>query len=124
MTVVAQRETTSTGALRARPVALWQMWESFYQKVPVGWLLLAIFVALGLAFSTSCALAQGCAMCYQTAASAGAAGRAALRHGILILLVPALTLFVAVLALIWSRRNPASRLRDQVSSGSGSPRAE
>jgi hypothetical protein len=50
------------------------------------------------------AVAQGCAMCYQNAASSGAQGRAALRHGILILLVPALSLFAGVLILI-SRRN-------------------
>ena len=51
------------------------------------------------------AAAQGCAMCYQNAAASGAQGRAALRHGILILLVPALTLFSAILVLIYRRRD-------------------
>jgi hypothetical protein len=51
--------------------------------------------------------AQGCAMCYQNAASSGARGRAALRHGILILLLPALSLFVGIFFLIFRRRNPA-----------------
>ncbi len=51
------------------------------------------------------ALAQGCAMCYQNAASSGAQGRAALRHGILILLAPALSLFAAIFVLIYRRRN-------------------
>ena len=51
------------------------------------------------------AAAQGCAMCYQNAASSGAQGRAALRHGILILLAPALSLFSAIFVLIYRRRN-------------------
>jgi len=51
------------------------------------------------------AVAQGCAMCYQNAASSGAQGRAALRHGILILLVPALSLFLGVFLLIYRRRS-------------------
>ena len=44
-------------------------------------------------------------MCYQNAASSGAQGRAALRHGILILLAPALSLFAAIFVLIYRRRN-------------------
>ena len=51
--------------------------------------------------------AQGCAMCYQNAASSGVQGREALRHGILILLVPALSLFIGIFSLIYRRRNPA-----------------
>ncbi|HXJ17815.1 MAG TPA: hypothetical protein VNM68_11555 [Candidatus Polarisedimenticolia bacterium] len=51
------------------------------------------------------AAAQGCAMCYQNAASSGAQGQAALRHGILILLIPALGLFTGIFGLIYRRRN-------------------
>jgi hypothetical protein len=51
------------------------------------------------------AAAQGCAMCYQNAAASGGQGRAALRHGILILLAPALTLFSAIFVLLHRRRN-------------------
>jgi hypothetical protein len=51
------------------------------------------------------AAAQGCAMCYQTAAASGAPGREALRHGILILLVPAASLFLGICGLIYRRRN-------------------
>ena len=47
------------------------------------------------------AAAQGCAMCYQNAAASGSAGRAALQHGILILLVPAGALFLAILSRIY-----------------------
>ena len=53
------------------------------------------------------AAAQGCAMCYQNASAAGAQGREALRHGILVLLLPTLSLFIGILALIYRRRNVA-----------------
>ena len=49
--------------------------------------------------------AQGCAMCYQSAAASGSQGSAALRHGILILLFPTVTLFLGIFGLIFSRRN-------------------
>jgi len=49
--------------------------------------------------------AQSCAMCYQGAAASGAQGSAALRHGILLLFVPAVSLFVGIFALIYHRRN-------------------
>jgi hypothetical protein len=49
------------------------------------------------------AMAQGCAMCYQTAAASGAPGREALRHGILILLLPAVGLFLGIFAFICRR---------------------
>jgi len=58
-------------------------------------ILLAAFSALALAPS---AFAQGCALCYTTAAAAGAAATRAIDMGILILLIPALLLFIAVLA--------------------------
>jgi hypothetical protein len=44
-------------------------------------------------------------MCYQGAAASGAQGGAALRHGILLLFVPAISLFVGIFALIYHRRN-------------------
>lgn len=42
-------------------------------------------------------------MCYQNAAAAGSGAQAGLRHGILILLVPALGIFGGILALIYRR---------------------
>lgn len=48
--------------------------------------------------------AQGCAMCYQSAAASGQQGREALRHGILVLLFPTLGVFVGIFGLIFSRR--------------------
>ncbi len=49
--------------------------------------------------------AQSCAMCYQAAAASGPQGSAALRHGILLLFIPAISLFVGIFALIYHRRN-------------------
>jgi hypothetical protein len=71
------------------------------------WLLAALMAA---SIALVCLLAphlaaQGCAMCYQNAAASGGQGRAALRRGILILLVPALSLFSGIFALIYYRRN-------------------
>ncbi len=54
------------------------------------------------------AAAQGCAMCYQTAAASGAPAREALRHGILVLLLPAVSLFLGIFAFI-CRRSRVSR---------------
>jgi hypothetical protein len=70
----------------------------------------AVLVSLALSLLVMIAphaAAQGCAMCYQNAASSGVKGRAALRHGILILLLPALSLFLGVFFLIYRRRDPA-----------------
>jgi hypothetical protein len=69
---------------------------------------LAVAACAGLvALGSWRAAAQGCAMCYQTAAASAAPGREALRHGIVILLVPAVSLFAGICALIYRRRNPA-----------------
>jgi hypothetical protein len=69
---------------------------------------LAVAACAGLvAFVSSRAAAQGCAMCYQSAAASAAPVREALRHGILILLVPAVSLFAGIWALIYRRRDPS-----------------
>jgi hypothetical protein len=52
-------------------------------------------------------VAQGCALCYQSASASGAQGVAALRHGILILLFPTISIFVGILGLMYRRRNVA-----------------
>ena len=67
-----------------------------------------IFGLVGLiALVAPHAAAQGCAMCYQNASAAGAQGREALRHGILVLLLPTVTLFLGIFGLIYRRRNVA-----------------
>lgn len=69
--------------------------------------LAAVVCTVIAGFASSKVAAQGCAMCYQTAAASAAPGREALRHGILILLVPAASLFLGVLCFIYRRRNLA-----------------
>jgi hypothetical protein len=49
------------------------------------------------------AMAQGCAMCYQTAVASGAPVREALRYGILILLLPAASLFLGIFVYVFRR---------------------
>jgi hypothetical protein len=51
------------------------------------------------------AAAQGCAMCYQSAAGSGSHSIVALQHGILLLLIPSAGLFAGIFSLIYSRRN-------------------
>lgn len=73
----------------------------------IAWALAAVAYAVIAGLASSRAVAQGCAMCYQTAAASAAPGREALRHGILILLVPAASLFLGILWFIYRRRNLA-----------------
>lgn len=61
----------------------------------------------GVAFS-SVACAQGCAMCYNTAAAAKAAAIRALQSGILILLVPPILMFIGIFALAFRSRERSS----------------
>ena len=61
----------------------------------------------GLALVPS-AFAQGCALCYTTAASASAAAIRSLDIGIVVLLVPSLVMFVAVLAFAIRRASASA----------------
>jgi hypothetical protein len=49
--------------------------------------------------------AQSCAMCYQTAANSGSHFIQALKHGILILLFPALFIGTAIVIVAYRKRN-------------------
>ena len=49
--------------------------------------------------------AQGCAMCYQSAASSGARLLHALKNGIVILMIPPLLMSGAFVRLVYRRRN-------------------
>ncbi|MGA7293884.1 MAG: hypothetical protein WBW85_15220 [Terriglobales bacterium] len=51
------------------------------------------------------AFGQGCALCYTQAAASGARMIAALRSGILILVIPPMFLSVGVIVLAYKRRN-------------------
>jgi hypothetical protein len=50
-------------------------------------------------------LAQGCAMCYQSASAAGPRAIQALRTGIIVLMVPPAFICVGITWLAWRRRN-------------------
>jgi len=67
-------------------------------------LLGALVAAITLAAAPS-ASAQGCALCYQSAASAGARAIQALRDGIVILIIPPFFICTAITYLVYRRRN-------------------
>jgi hypothetical protein len=67
--------------------------------------LLTVFTVLS---SARGAYAQGCALCYTTASAAGAAAQRSLDWGILALVVPALTLFLCVILMLYRRAVSAS----------------
>jgi hypothetical protein len=70
----------------------------------VGWVRWVAALA-GVLSSSAMAYAQGCAMCYTSAAAAKAGALEALRSGILILLVPALVMFAGIFVVIYRSRN-------------------
>jgi hypothetical protein len=62
-------------------------------------------VALGAFFAPWPIFAQGCAMCYQSAAGSGAQFIQALRHGILIMFFPPILIMAAILFVAYRKRN-------------------
>jgi hypothetical protein len=62
--------------------------------------LLAVFTVL---CSARGAYAQACALCYTTASQTSVAAQRSLDFGILTLLAPALTLFLAVIFMLYRR---------------------
>jgi len=66
------------------------------------------------ALCASATFAQGCALCYTDAAATGPTAQAALRHGILILVIPATSIVVGFLSLLCIRRNVHRESVDRV----------
>jgi hypothetical protein len=64
-----------------------------------------VAAAAAVIAAPSAIYAQGCAMCYQSAAAAGPRTAEALRHGILIMLFPPLFIFAGIIVLAHRRRN-------------------
>ena len=62
-------------------------------------------IALVAFLSPSALFAQGCAMCYQTAAGSGAQFIQALRHGILIMFFPPILIMGAIYYAAYRKRN-------------------
>jgi hypothetical protein len=71
---------------------------------PILVLLFAAMAAIGLALPPLTA-AQGCSMCYQSAAAAGSHTIRALRNGIVILIVPPIFICTGITYLAYRRRN-------------------
>ena len=67
----------------------------------------ACMVAVLLGLSPQ-AWAQGCVLCYTSAAAGGPAVQAALRSGILMLLVPVFLLLVGMAWLVWRSATPST----------------
>jgi hypothetical protein len=78
------------------------------RKFKLEWVAAAGICATLVGLMAPHAAAQGCAMCYQTAAASDAPGREAMRHGILILLLPAVSLFLGIFVFTY-RRNTLPR---------------
>ena len=62
-------------------------------------------VALAFFLSPSALFAQGCAMCYQSAASSGSQFIQALRHGILIMFFPPILIMGLIYYAAYRKRN-------------------
>jgi hypothetical protein len=63
----------------------------------------AFATLIGILASANGAFAQGCALCYTSASALGQAGQRSLDYGILVLLMPALALFLSVMFLLYRR---------------------
>jgi hypothetical protein len=64
---------------------------------------MACFIGLLAVAAAPSAFAQGCPMCYRAASQAGKLAIRALNHGILVLLIPTLLMFVGVLVFAFRR---------------------
>ncbi len=80
----------------------WVRGRGLSMRTVVSLFLLGVFCA---SLASPAAFAQGCALCYTTAASQGARAARSLNLGIAVLLFPTLLMFVAVLVLAFRRRN-------------------
>lgn len=76
---------------------------------------LAVLVALTL---PPPAFSQGCALCYTQAAASGARMIRALRSGIVILMIPPVSLCLGAMFLTYRKRNQCNRADARVEPGS------
>lgn len=68
------------------------------------WSVLFVFLAVPL-FVPALAFAQGCALCYTQAAGSGSRMIAALRSGILILMIPPMLISIGITWMAYKKRN-------------------
>jgi len=64
-----------------------------------------LVAGIASALYASATFAQGCALCYSDAAATGPKAQAALRHGIITLIIPPAFIFVGMLSTLYRRRN-------------------
>lgn len=76
---------------------------------------LVLLVALTLATP---AFSQGCALCYTQAANSGARMIRALRSGIIILIIPPLSMCMGAVVLAYRKRNQFNQTDTRVEPGS------
>src|ERR1700752_2593461 len=74
-------------------------------------------VAIAALLSPSALFAQGCAMCYQSAASSGGQFIQALRLGILIMFFPPILIMAAILYAAYRKRNQFNSVDGAASEG-------
>jgi hypothetical protein len=75
-------------------------------------------IAATLVMAAIPALSQSCPLCYTEAASSGARFIAALRSGILMLIIPPMFMSAAITWLAYRKRRPVRRQGGGVASGS------
>lgn len=81
-------------------------------RVATGLVIMAAFMFPPLAFS------QGCALCYTQAAASGARMIRALKSGIVILIIPPLSMCMGAIALAYRKRNQFNQQDPRVEPGS------
>lgn len=74
-------------------------------KKSIGRILKYAVAGLIAAASSAALNAQGCAMCYQSAAASGPRAIQALRNGILILMLPPVLITCGIVLVAYRRRN-------------------
>lgn len=104
----------SNSETRVRRLRSWGRFPNFYFRISSFVRLAVTVAALVLARP---AFAQGCAMCYNTAAAAKAAAISALRSGILILLIPPLLMAIGIFVRALRSRE---RFSDEIPEGPAS----
>jgi len=83
--------------------------------------LVGIMLALAVALTLPpLAFSQGCALCYTQAAASGARMIRALRSGIIVLIIPPLSVCMGAIALTYRKRNQFNQADTQVEPGPGS----
>ena len=77
-----------------------------FRSIASAWIVLT-----GLVLSALPAHAQGCALCYTQAASAGQRIIEGLRSGILVLIFPPMFICIAITVMAYKKRNQYHRVR-------------